>query len=183
MLLFLGFCRDNSWPYTAIKEAKSLIPRIEEIRPYVEENWELINEVNKIVGAHDEFSYLSKGDDGIWFSINRDSQYLYIEDVNFLSEEEKQIISALFEKDVPFIMSHNVLYTGLYGDAELMRLDICYIPEIELSQRNERIYYMEELAPDWYACTNIAFKVRGIDIAYFKAQREDGGLVRLSDRP
>lgn len=177
ILLFFGFYQDNMWPHSAIREAKSLIPHIAQIRSHVEENWELMNAVNRILGEHPELASLRCNDSCVMCRVEGGEEIL--SDVPFLSTEDKQTISALFTKNFPYAMSHDIVYTGIYGDDRLMRLIVCYVPEDELSQWNKQTYYMEELAPNWYACTSMLRKIRSIDIASFQAQREDGGLVRL----
>lgn len=178
LCLILAYCCENSWPNNAIREAKSLIPRIAEIKPYVEDHWILMDQVMQVLKVHPEIesirdnepSVLCRMEDGI----ERD-----LSEIESLSAEEKQTISTLFDGSCPYAMSLDVIHTGIYGDDRLMQIDILYISENDLNWWHEVNYYMEELAPNWYACTRIVRKIRGIDYASFQAQREDGGLVRL----
>lgn len=178
LCLILAYCCENSWPNNAIREANTLIPRIVEIKPYVEDHWILMDQVMQVLKVHPEIesirdnepSVLCRMEDGI----ERD-----LSEIESLSAEEKQTISTLFDGSCPYAMSLDVIHTGIYGDDRLMQIDIFYIPENDLSWWHEGNYYMEELAPNWYACTRIVRMVRGIDYTPFQARREDGGLVRL----
>lgn len=174
----LALCSYDSWPNNAIREAKTLIPRIAELRPYIEEHWELMNGVNRVLEAHPEIYRIRDTDTSVMCRMEV-GQERNLSEIETLSEAEKQTIIALFDGTAPYAMSLGVIHTGVHGDDDLMRIDVLYIPENDLSRCHEVYYYMEELAPNWYACTSIVQKVRGIDYAPFQAQREDGGLVRL----
>lgn len=179
LCLSLAYCCENSWPKNAIREAKALIPRIAEIKPYMEENWILIDQVNQVLKEHPEIKEIFDNETSVICRME-DRENRDLSEIESLSAEEKQTISTLFDGSFPYTMSLGVIYTGVEGDNRLMRIDVLYIPENDLSWCHEGNYYMEELVPDWYACTSIVRMVRGIGYASFQAQREDGGLVRLS---
>lgn len=174
----LALCSYDSWPNNAIREAKALIPRIAEIRPYVEEHWVLMNNVNQVLEAHPEIRTIRDNETPVMCRME-DRQERTLSEIASLSEKEKQTITALFDGTAPFAMSLDVIHTGIYGDDRLMQIDILYISENDLNRCHEVYYYMEELAPNWYACTSVVRMVRGVDFAPYQAQREDGGLVRL----
>lgn len=174
----LALCSYDSWPNNAIREAKALIPRIAEIRPYVEENWILINNVNLVLKAHPEIRVITDNETSVICRME-DRERRNLSEMESLSEEEKQTIVALFNGKCPFTMGLDVIYTDVEGDADLMRIDVVYVPENELDRYHKNAYYMEELAPNWFACTSVVQKIHGIDYASFQSQREDGGLVRL----
>lgn len=174
----LALCSYDSWPNNAIREAKALIPRIAEIRPYVEEHWILMNNVNQVLEAHPEIQTIRDDETSVMCRME-DGQERNLSEIASLSEEEKQTITSLFDGTAPYAMSRDLIYTAFYGDDRLMRIVVFYVPENELDRCHEFFYYMEELAPNWYACTSVVRMVRGVDFAPYQAQREDGGLVRL----
>lgn len=180
VLLFMVFFKYNSWPYTAIKDAKSLIPYISEIRPYVEENWGTLNDVEKIFEAHPELVDVGGYGTHIVCRIEGHDK-IALSEVTFLSEEEKGKISELLTEKFPFgAMGQGQLYTNREQGAADLR--VWYVPEDELEDHMRWAYYMEELAPNWYGCTAISFRAGVFDLAPFQSQRKDGGLVRLQDR-
>lgn len=149
-------------PRRLAKSAASLIPYISEIRPFVEENWERMDEVRLIEREHEESE-------------------------EPLTEEEEALYSALFTEECPFTyVRRNCFYTGYESDVGSARLYVMYLPDSEWDEWNgtrwlEAIYYMEELAPEWYACTEPIWNASNTPISFndLRAEREDGGRVFL----
>lgn len=146
-------------PRRLAKSAASLIPYISEIRPFVEENWERMDEVRLIEREHEE----SKEP---------------------LTEEEEAIYSALFTEECPFgYVDWNCFYTGYESDVGSACLYVMYLPDSEWDANPwiDSIYYMEELVPEWYACTEPEWYGNNSPISFerLRAEREDGGRVFL----
>lgn len=149
-------------PRSLARAAESLIPYISEIRPFVEENWERMDEVRLIEEKHTE-----SGEP--------------------LTEEEEAIISSLFTGECPFTDTDGrCFFTNYKSDVGSARLYVMYLSDSEWGKWNETrwfeaIYYMEELAPGWYACTEPEWYGNNSPINFddLRAKREDGGRVFL----
>lgn len=149
-------------PKKLAESAESLIPYISEIKPFVEENWERMDEVRKIYKEHSE---------------------------DLMTEEEKAIVSALFTAECPFTdVSGDRFFTAIESEIGSAELYVMYMEDSELTENawleSIYIYYMEELVPNWYACTEPKWNASNtpVSLELYKAEREDGGLVRLPAR-
>ncbi|MDE6108377.1 MAG: hypothetical protein K2F83_06905, partial [Oscillospiraceae bacterium] len=145
-------------PKKLAQAAESLIPYIAEIRPFVEENWERMDEVRLIYEKHSE---------------------------DLMTEEEKETIASLFTEECPFTYTDgDIFYTAIESKKGSAQLYVIYLEESELTNEDswiDYIYYMEELAPNWYACTEPEWygNNRPVSMKPYRAQRKDGGLARL----
>lgn len=160
LLLLILTSKPN--PRRLAKSAASLIPYISEIRPFVEENWERMDEVRLIDRKRSEAE-------------------------ESLTEEEESVLASFFAEECPFTYVYvNHFYTNFESSVGSSHLYVMYLPDDEWEEWEgtrwlESIYYMEEIVPEWYACTEPQWNNSNTPISFdnLRAEREDGGRVFL----
>lgn len=173
-------------PQRQQEAVEEMIARIPTVQTFVEEQKELFDDVEEILQAHEQdFTYMDGKGEQIFFTPDRGGHYEELKDSEAFSEREKEKIYAVFAEE-GLVVSYNsgqfLLDEDEYSLDNLAELRLAKVEDDEVENWLHFAYYMEEVAPKWYAyvtpCIHPNVFLR---LDEYKAQREDGGLVRLPE--
>lgn len=165
---------------------EEMIARIPTVQTFVVEQEELFNDAEEILQAHKrDLTHMNGKGEQVYFTPDRGGHYEALKDSEVFSEQEKEKIYAVFAEDGP-VVSYNsgqfLLDEDEYSLDNLAELRLARVEDGQEEDLHSIAYYMEEVADGWYAyvtpCIHPNVFLR---LDEYKAQREDGGLVRLPE--
>lgn len=173
----------EEWPKRAVENAEKLIATVPTLREFVVNNQALIEDVRTIFSKYSLRS-ISNDENDINFVLDNTGERESLNSTSLLTLEEKEKISLLFSEKSPLVECDNIQFRLKQeyrdsGDGNC-ELRIMYVPDSEVENVSEFIYYMEEAVDEWYICVMINMSQRGISLDKYKNLREDKGLVRIA---
>ena len=175
-----------SRPWKQRAAIEEMIARIPTVQTFVVGREELFNDVEEILQDHkQDFTHMDGKGEQVYFTPDRGGHYEALKDSEVFSEREKEKIYAVFAEDGP-VVSYNsgqfLLDEDEYSLDNLAELRLARVEDGQEENLLSIAYYMEEVADGWYAyvtpCIHPNVFLR---LDEYKAQREDGGLVRLPE--